>query len=161
MEDRQVAMVTMNRGVGVVSMAEWNRLIALEKIYDSIAECTTWGEYRSLGCSEFDDEVLELADLEEFPGMNEAFDIDLRDRMGDEGPTLESSLESATLDFFEAAEDVEIDEEDLESWGPWAWVHFEAEERVRSILVSAGYTVEVLSVRIVQNRKSPLTEEDS
>ena len=146
MDNRQVAMVTMNRGVGVVPIAEWNRLMALERIYDSIAECTTWGEYRSLGCSDFDEEVLEIAELEEFPAMNEVFDIDLRDRMGDEGPTLESSLESATLDFFEVAEDVEIDEEDLESWGPWAWVQFEAEERIRSILVSAGYVVESFSV---------------
>ena len=138
MDNRQVAMVTMNPGVGVVPMAEWNRLMALERIYDSIAECTTWGEYRSLGSSDFDEEVLEMVELEEFPPNNEPFDIDMRDGMGDEGPTLESSLESATLDFFEAVEEVEIDEEDLESWGPWAWVQFEAEERVRSILLSAG-----------------------
>ena len=138
MDNRQVAMVTMNRGVGVVPMAEWNRLMALEKIYDSIAECTTWGEYRSLGSSDFDEEVLEMVELEEFPPNNEPFDIDMRDGMGDEGPTLESSLESATLDFFEAVDDVEIDEDDLESWGSWAWVQFEAEERVRSILLSAG-----------------------
>ena len=146
MDNRQVAMVTMSRGVGVVPMSEWDRLMALEKIFDSIAECTTWGEYRSLGTSDFDEEVLEMADLEEFPPNKEPFDIDLRDRMGDEGLTLESSLESATLDFFEAVDDVEIDEDDLESWGSWAWVQFEAEERVRSILLSAGYVVESFSV---------------
>lgn len=146
MADRHIAMVTMNRGVGVVAMAEWSRLMALEKIYDSIAACTTWGEYRNLGCLEFDEEVLDMAELEEFPSDNEPFDIDLRDQLGDEGPTLESSLESATLDFFEAADDVEIDEDDLAFWGAWAWVQFEAEERVRSILVSAGYVVESFSV---------------
>lgn len=146
MADRHIAMVTMNRGVGVVSMAEWNRLMALEKIYDSIAACTTWGEYRSLGYLEFDEEVLEMAELEEFPSSTEPFDIDLRDQRGEEGPTLESSLESATLDFFEDANDVEIDEDDLESWGLWAWVQFDAEERVRSILLSAGYVVESFSV---------------
>ena len=146
MENRHIAMVTMNRGIAVVPMAEWNRLVALEKIYDSIAECTTWGEYRSLGYREFDEEVLEMAELEAFPSKNEPFDIDLRDRMGDEGPTLESSLESATLDFFESVDDVEIEDEDLESWGPWAWVRFEAEERVKSALVSVGYVVESFSV---------------
>ncbi len=146
MENRHIAMVTMNRGIAVVPMAEWNRLVALEKIYDSIAECTTWGEYRSLGYREFDEEVLEMAELEAFPSKNEPFHIDLRDRMGDEGPTLESSLESATLDFFESVDDVEIEDEDLESWGPWAWVRFEAEVRVESALVSAGYVVESFSV---------------
>lgn len=139
--DRDVVIVQMDRGAAVVPAEVWVRLLERNQLLDAIAECRTWGEYRALKRPEFDEEVLEAAGYDEFPDDEEPLEVDLRPDDGESPLDFGAALESATSDFFESATGFDVDEDDLDSWGHWLWVRHESVEKIRDLLIGAGYHV--------------------
>lgn len=140
-EDRNVVIVHMDRGAAVVPANTWVRLREQNQLLEAIAECRTWGEYRALKRPEFDEEVLEAAGYDELPDDEEPLEVDLRPDDGESPLDFGAALESATSDFFESATDLDVDEDDLDSWGLWQWVRHESVEKIRDLLIAAGYQV--------------------
>lgn len=140
-EDRNVVIVDMDRGSAVVPANTWVRLRERNQLREAIAECRTWGEYRALKRPEFDEEVLEAAGYDEFPEDEEPLEVDLRPEDAESPLDFGAALESATSDFFESATDLDVDEDDLGSVGPWQWVRHESVEKIRDLLIEAGYHV--------------------
>ncbi len=139
--DRNVVIVQMDRGAAVVPAEVWVRLLERNQLLDAIAECRTWGEYRALKRSELDEEVLEAAGYDEFPHDEEPLEVDLRPDDGESPLDFGAALESATSDFFESATGLDVDEDDLDSCGYWMWVRHESVEKIRDLLIGAGYHV--------------------